>query len=575
MLWLFLLATSIWLGYELFPLIIVSNNSLYFRIVNGWLLGSLISGLITYILNFFIPVNWINSIICTIIQFIFSYYIRKRKRSYVKVDIFDIQSWSLFFITFIIGVSLKYLSLIYSTVPTTVPYIFKSIIDEELSFISYVMNFRRSNLFFYEEPRLSGFYYKGYSTPLLYTASLMSLGASYSDASIIICLFNIISLTIILLKISIKYAKWHLVPCFLFFFSSPSAFRLFFNDKNRINIQNDLVHQIEPNHQTIAYQTFFYMLSCSKMSSYTITLTQYAFYQRSGFLTLFIPNVPAQIGTFFSIFAENRSNWPKIWPVILGIFLRLLPFNFSYFPLFREEAMRGTLFAAFKIWYDSFSVMIVSLIFKSQIVNELSIEIFSRLAGFCFIIFIREGNDRFINYAAAVALIGPPINLLFSLAMKIVVNRQTCEETKGCFLYVHWAIFFTFIAGGFICGHRILKANENFIGKNEIQLINFINVNVPHNSLLFIKPRLLHPAILAKRKLFLGDKRSLYLYGYKITRKFLIYKEILKSNFSLPVLKKYNIQYVIDESSDSFFPNYSYVHDHIIYSDDDYKLFKF
>lgn len=582
MFWLILLGSSTWLGFEIFPLVVIDNYSLSFRIMNGWIIGSLISGLTTFIFNFFISVNWFNSLCCIILQVSLSYYLRKKKRSYYKNDLFEIHSWGLFFMIFITGLALKYLSLIYSSMPTSVPYIFRPILDDELSFITHVMNFRRSNLFYYEESRLSDFYYKGYSFPLLYTASLMSLGASYSDATIIICLFNIIALSFIILINSELYSKWYLVSCFLFYFSAPSAFHYFFKDKNRLNIQNDLVHQIEPNHHTIAYQTFFCMLSCSKMASYTITLTQYSYYHRSGFLTLFIPNIPAQLGTFLTLFVERKSNWPKIWPIILIIIPHLFPFNFSYFPLFREETMRGTLFAAFKIWYDSFSLMPLSLFYKSSVHEEFRKEMISRLAGFCLIIFLREGNDRFINFAAAVALIGPTINLLFSISLKIILSRIKSEEIQGCFLYVHWAIFFTFIAGGFICASRILMANEKFIGKSEIQLINWINskdknnkFNVPTDAVLFVKPRLLHPAILAKRRLFIGDKRSLYLYGYKITKKFLVYKDVVKSNFSSSVLQKYHINYVIDDSSNSFFFNEKVVEKNVVFSNQDYRVLKF
>lgn len=579
MLWVVFFVSSILLGIDIIPFLKIDEPKFSIRLFTGWLVGSTFAGFFTFISNFVIRVHWVTSILLIIFQSYIWFYLRKReKNQYSKLSISNssnISCWSLFFLTFLSGISLIYLSKLYSSIPQSVPYIFKSQFEEELSFVMHVLKYRRSNLFFNDEPRLFGFYFRGSSIPLFYVASLMSLGASYSTASILIIFMNILSIAIILLRFFRKNTIWYLIPCFYFFFSAPSATRLINNHHNRIDIKNDLVHQLDSGHQTIAYQMLFSLLSLSKMASYTVAFTQYAFYFHNGLLALFIPNTPGQIGVFLTLFLERKSNFSKVFPYVFGIFFRIFPFNYSYFPLFREEAMRGTLFAAFKIWIDSFSIMLFSCLFAPNMPGDIFYEFLPKFAGFCITIFLRETNDRFVNYVAAVSIIYPTICMMFSIIMKISLNYFSSEELKGCMLYVHWAVFFYFVVGSFICAYRILLSKEEFIGKNEIQLLSWLSEIDNKNTVLFVKAELLHLAIMSGRPLFLGNKKLLYLTGYTITKRVLEYKEIIKSNFSTPIMEKYNIQYVIDTVSNSFLANISNVNATIVRSNSKYKLLKF
>ncbi|OHS97116.1 hypothetical protein TRFO_09690 [Tritrichomonas foetus] len=571
MLWLILLFSSAWMGFEVLPLIKFDCPYLSFRILCGWLVGSLLSGYFTFILNFLLPVNWIISLFCILVNTSAAHHLRKKRpKTPIRLFHFTISSWLLFYLTFIAGVSLMYLSQLYKTIPESVPFIFQTIFEEEISFISYVMKSRRSNVLFYEETCLSNFYYKGYSIPLLYVSSLMSLGANYSDASIIICFFNIFSIAFLLYKTTKKFVIWNIVPCFYFFFSGPSAARLFFNTHNRNDPHNDLIHQIDSKHSTISYQMIFSILSFSKASSFTVPLTQFAYSFKNVYLALLIPNIPASIGVLVSLLVKSKSNIKKVWPVCLILLIRLFPFNFSFYPLFREEAMRGSILAAFKIWFDVFSITLPSIIFIGNVNTKCFDYVISTLSGFCILIFMREGYDRFINFTAMMSLFAPALYSLFSALLKTKVNSQTNKQIKGCFLYIHWAIFFTFVIGGFICGYRIITSKESFIGLNEKEMIKFISKNIPKTEVLFTKSKLLIPAILSGRKLFLGDRKTLYLQGYKITQRNLDYKEIINSNFSKSLLQKHLIKYIIDENNEfSSLANYI-----PIFSNLKYKIYR-
>ena len=547
-----------------------------------------------------------SSLICLLIQIFISYLIMTKSKHKKKVfPPLQLTPWMIFYLLFTCGISLKYLGELYSTIPISVPFIFKSYLGDELSFISVVRNFRRENLFFFKEPLLYDSYYRGYPSPLLYIASLMAFGASYSDASIIVCFLNTIATACVIAKTAKKYTVWFIIPCMFFLFSGPSATRLLFNAKNRNDIRNDLVHQIDNNHQTISYPTFFCLLSFLKSTSYTIPLAQYAYSSLntnnifSFFLLLLLPNSSCIVGVFVIFIIRSKSNFlffkklftasfshskhehyyiniKTILLFLLLLIFKFLPFNFSFYPLFREESMRGTLFAAFKIWFDVFSIAFLSLFFIGETEQKLRAKIFSRISGVCVLIFLRESNDRLMNFTAIVSIFSMSLYILFSMIIKIMACLPKSNVIKGCLLYIHWVIFFTFIFGGFICGYRILKSKEmNFNNQNYIDIIDYINKNIPVESILFIRPHLYHPAILTGRKIFLGNRRSLFLHGYKITQRNKEYGEIIKSNFSKSLLEKHNIYYVIDTISETFFLNDTLSDLNIIKENSQYRIVKF
>ena len=534
------------MGFEVIPFMGIKCKTYELRMLLGWLVGSVFTGYAVYITNFFLPLNAFHAVLYIFFEFFVAFRMRKLSSRPKQTDLLN--PWLLFVVLFVSGVSLKYLSAIYRDIPFKVPFAFQSFLDDELSFIHSVLHARRTHLLFYSDPRMSGKFYRGYSSPLLYMSLLMSLGASYSDASILVCFLNTVACVYCIFLQSQKFTVWPWFATLLVVFNGSSATYLyFFNDDARMDIRNDLVHRITSQHETMAHQFLFSLMSFSKSSSVAIAITQYAVYFWSGPLAAIIPSASASFGVFLTM-VSLRLVRSEVWPYCLSLVFKVFPFSFSFWPLFREEMMRGTFCSSVTIWGDVFGSLAflalancAMLLSRSPMVNVL-------LAGFppfCVLEFLREGS-RYQNVVAVTAFYGASVMISVACGMRAFRSYATSKEGYGGLCYIMWAMFFYLVVGGLICGVRIVESKTLVMDKNaDMELVSWIDELVPRRSVLLIEPKILHPAILAGRQIFLGDKRSIWSNGIDLKEKLYDFDVVMSS--AGEAWKRFGIEYVVEE----------------------------
>ena len=156
MLWILYIASVSFFGYTIFGYLRVSHLDFIPRIFSGYLLGTLLVGILLHITTYILPISSFHSLIYFVSSIIGSVFLMKRSK---KSQIVWITEPSfLFLILFVVGVSMKYLSKIYGGLPEKMPYLMIPIYDDEISFINSLMkgvNKRRLNPFFFDDPRMS------------------------------------------------------------------------------------------------------------------------------------------------------------------------------------------------------------------------------------------------------------------------------------------------------------------------------------------------------------------------------------------------------------------------------------
>ena len=365
MFWIPFLYSSIWLGYNIIPFFHVNDLNFISRLFTSWLIGYSISSILIFILTIILPLNLFLILILILIQSILAIFLQKKNQK--SPFNFEKNPWFYVFILFTLGFSLKHLSKVYLNIPYSCPYSMRSIMDREIGFINsvlYGINKKRSNPLFFSDPMISNHKFSSYSLPLLFTAGIMAGGLSYGSASLIICLINILSTAYSIYQFSKKFTKWPTLSSFLFLFSGSWASILYFKSSRRIDLHNDLVHQISKNHETVMYQIFAHLLSLSKSLSFSISFAQYAILWQpsilSGVLAALTPSLITSFATF-GLLSGIPHNLNQILPFTVTLLIRLYPFNLMYKPLFREAEMRGTFFAPAIIWFVALGPIFIIL----------------------------------------------------------------------------------------------------------------------------------------------------------------------------------------------------------------------
>lgn len=579
MIWILLVFSSTFLGYQLIPLFRITNLTILPRFFSGWLLGSIGTGIVFYITSYIIPISFLHSFLIIIAQISGSYFLMKSKRTYKSNLLIDPNPWFFFLIIFTAGISLSYLAKIYRKMPNNIPNIMVPFYDDEMSFITSVLygcNRRRSNPFFFKNPRISNFIYYGYPVPLLYTAGLMSLGASYSDASIIICFMNIMVTTFTFYYISKKYIHWPVMATIIFLFSGSWASYIYLRYTNRSNLNNDLVHRFTPTHSCNWYQPFACLLSMSKSASYAIAMAQCAINWTptimSPILAMLIPSTLTSFATF-GVLCGLPNMLPKIIPFALTLLLRLHPFVYRFLPIYREAEMRGTFFAPIMIWFIALGPMFLVLFFfgwkgiegKNKRTRDSSdrgveytnasrerfqIHLFASIGPFLLLHFFREGTSSFENILAITATVFPVAVILFTDLMRRYSRWPTDEEYRGCAIFIMTATFAFLLYGGYLCMSRIVKSVDINIlfTKNALEIAKFINEKVSPGAVIFIYPKKLNPIILTGRQAYIGDKQLLWESGVQFQSKLDDYDNLVSEQDNVDLFKKLGIHYVIQES---------------------------
>jgi hypothetical protein len=154
------------------------------------------------------------------------------------------------------------------------------------------------------------------------------------------------------------------------------------------------VHRIAPTCETIAHQFLFCVLSFSKAAAATVAVSQLAVMEMSGPLAALIPLASASFGVFATFFVMNR-HFTSVWPFCIAILLKLWPWTISYFPINREEMMRGTLLNEVTVWCDMFGYVVVGvvLVLGIRLPNRHVLpNLFSGLVPLAVLHFFREGT---------------------------------------------------------------------------------------------------------------------------------------------------------------------------------------
>jgi hypothetical protein len=164
-----------------------------------------------------------------------------------------------------------------------------------------------------------------------------------------------------------------------------------------------------------------------------------------------------------------------------------------------------------------------------------------------FLSFFRE-RSSFQNAAAVSAFYAPMILVTAACMIRVLRLFPQSLVHQGGFLYLMWVVFFYIVGGGLICGYRILQAKEVVMEKTyTTELVGWIREFVPKRSVLLVNPRILHPAILAGRQLFLGDKRALHASGTNIRNKLFDFDNVTAWTATRRLWDSYGIKFAVEE----------------------------
>lgn len=541
-----LLITTLWFGFEIVPYLKLDCRRIIFRICAGWLVGSIITSYVLSITSFILPINAVHTILIIIMQCISALILKKKKNQimYVKRS----KPWLVFAFLLISGVSLKYLTKIYRDVPFKIPYQMKPFVSDELSFINSILfgcNSKRKDLFRFIDPRISNEYYKGYVSPLLFTAADMSLDSNYSISSIFICFFNIICTTFALYDFSSKFTRYSIISVILFLFSGGLALYHFKSFDSRKDFQNDLIHQITTKYKTIWYHPLLEILAFSKMASFSIPLAIYALTYKSPFLTILIPSIPTSVSVSLTLFLIN----PNINQLVsFCILFRVFPLTLKYKPIFYEEMMRGTFYSWIKIWIEVFGPFILFISFSIFYYRIKQIESFVLLAcpQFLLFLFIREGNSHFGNSVVHASIFVPIVYILFSAVQQIALkDHSNIPEIKGIILYSLFFIYLFTIGGFLISMARIINSREVVFDNEDIDLSNWIISKTDKQSIFLANSNITHPLILTGRQNFLSI--DVWKSGQRINERITQIHELQLYNQIPANWLQYRVKYLIED----------------------------
>ncbi|OHT09714.1 hypothetical protein TRFO_21344 [Tritrichomonas foetus] len=570
----------------------------------SWLLGSMMSALILWISTFFLPFS--RDCLFILISFqaffsIFSYFTIRKKKHLLR-PIFETSPLLYLQLVFILLFSLYYLNRIYEDFPNSFPKSASEVFNFEMSFISsfrFGPNSLRKNFLYYSDPMHNSHYFTLPSLPLIYLASLMELGLTYSESSIIVCFLNIISTVMALSYFSVTFLKTVDLTSLCFLFNSGWALFRYLSDSPNSSLNNskyDYIHSFWRNAPW--YNPIITFLSTSKHSSFSIplalfTLTlshisaSYRTYILSGILLALNPSLSVSIGQAISVFCySNSALFSFIFSIfpILKIYFNIFVFNektFSilYKPLWREYQMQGIFYSQVLIWFDSFGPLffvfilspILLLIIKDSIFTQKFLASFSAFLVLCF---VRIGNDYFENSLGICSIFFPFLVILFLKSLNIVSTRIQ-GQVKGILTAVKVIVILCYITGSIISLFASLENVKNGWSKNDLGVAEFVKENLERNDVVFCQPISLNPIpALSGRTIFSSKFPELWKRGANVTQEMQVMNKIKETNDVVSVMKKLNYRYVLEiirlplvlqnSTYTDFFD--------VLYENDEYKL---
>lgn len=480
----------------------------------SWFVGSQINGFIFFCVNFCFYINFYTSICIYMIEFVFSVlYFRRRRGKFSFIYSYITDPWFYCYFFFTIGYSLKHLSKIYTISSDYISYPTAEVFNYELSFINSVIkgcNKRRKKLFFYQDPLESTEYFKGYSFPLLYLISLISLGSTYYYSSTICCFLNTISSAYYLYVFLSHYTDLPAHSSFFTLFNGSWA--TFFNIFliNREDPYNDFIHQLSIDRETSWYHPLNFLLSVEKSTSFSISIGLFcaALDEKNDDIIFYLSLIP-NITFIISFLLIKRI---KKMTVLIPLILKILPFNLNFRFLFKEVEASGQVYPYISMWIYVFGPFVFFIfLFRRHIKRCLHEYICTLLPTILFIYVIREGLTTFHSCAVIFVLLNPVIHAIIIDIIIFIHKMIRNEESRGVFLsFVLFMIWFSFY-GSFINSLR-LHSNTQVFNEEDHELSLMIEKNLSYTNSIYLNTDKLFTPITLSGHALTKKSRTIVLY---------------------------------------------------------------
>lgn len=573
MLWLALATSSTMLGFAVVEVVRCESFTFIVHLSLGWLLGSLLTAVAFFVINFLLPINFFTASILCVLEFYICYiYVQKwrpKRKTKSKGDlriVFEL-TWKFYFSVAITALIASFhLFFSYSNFPYEIPKIAKGLIDSEMSFISSVLkgvNRRRSHIAFYKNPRVANEYFTEPVLPLLFTTGLCAMGAGYGAASMFIGWMNSVATAAILYYSLAHYTKYTLTAVICFLFNSGWAFlRYTFGDCK----DGDLVHDICFKVPVPWYPTFGYFLCFSKAAGYTIPLSIMILlliqmvrptdstpnYILACVLFVLIPSPTTSIVIYLAAGCFPTS-FSKFWPC--GV---ILPFNFfllkpRLFPVWREYQMAGVFFGVVMFLIDAFGPLVLAI--PLSLLSSGTVHHVHRLCVFFSLIILpalfRLGNGSDDSILAITAVVLPFLCCAFGDLLFDIYESLSSPAVQGITRGILIVVVFSIVFGGFV---NMARMKTVYVATDEdIECGKWIEKNVPRHALVISNSRTFSPVTaFAGRQILCGDLRSLWWSGAKLTKSLQLLREIERAQSPTDVMNRIGSKFVVVQTKMPF-----------------------
>lgn len=569
-LYLLFVATTMIFGHFLILLIRMEPYQLCFQLSASWLLGSMSTSLIYYLAHFILPINLVTTSMVIGAQLFMSITIRQvlisihKSKYHPHFRLLPEKSpWIYILLCLVTIIAGTNLILTYSKFPNELPAASRSVFDIESSFVSSVrrgVNKRRRNVFYYKDPLILGQTFNMPSFPLLYICGMCSLFGNYIEASIVVCLLNILATTVFIYTFAQMHTKNAFLTSLAYLFNSGWAFfRAYFGDNCPTN---DYVHDVCSKIPIPWYQTVSFFLSFLKSSSYTIPMTLFIinmlfnnssikrfrrFYLIAGIFSILLPNPSTTCALF--IFASCIPNcWKFFMPFAIPAVLKMKGITIRSFPIWREYQMTGIFFSPFVSMFDSFGPVIFTIMlpFLGTPTMIAFRNYTSAVSCLILLVFFRIGNEYFENIIAITSVCLPIFIVVFINTLSYFIHMSKDPHYNG----VAWSfcIIFLgcFIAGGLMHLKKVEATKIPGLDKNDIEIAEFIVSKTKKKSIITTETDPLNPAtVIAGRQILCGPFKDLWYRGANITTALNNYREIERNNKASDVMARLGSQYLM------------------------------
>lgn len=535
----------------------VKTSNVLSLIFSSYLLGASITGLYLKFSTFIIPLSFIHTAaICGFHCFIATV-IRKKKNSGIEFTI-DEDVWYYGLFLFVLGFSLKSFANVYKEYPYHVPYVISDQVEREISFIQSVRkgcNKYRFNMFFFNDPQIHNYTFAGFSIPLLFTAALMSLGASYPSASIIVSLCNTLAVFHGFIQIAKRLTSYYNLASLMFLLNGSWAGLLYFKSYHRMDNSNDLVHKLSKYAIIPWFHPINYMMCVEKSLSFSVALSVYSIMSTGDLLSyvfvIFIPSVLTSLSVLYTLLSFGIDS-NMYAAAVVATLIKAFPYNIFYIPLHRDAQINGVFFAPAVIWLQALGPWIFLLFFVRRSNNAKLKRLFMSTMGSFFIMnFIREG--RMYNHSVCAIYSN---NYLFYCILcadtiKCLYYNIKDESVKGAYVFVIAFMFAFSIYGSMINLRRVAESLVVFYKDVDLECKKWLN-KLKYKAIIFTATNKVSPVSISGRQNFLASKRELFNQGYSIVEHIDKYDKLKQASSHEEWYSITKAKYILEDKLNNF-----------------------